>query len=271
MSSVPTVSAEQVADFYDVYNKLLRNHWDDNFHFGYWIDENDKSSIGEATDRFNDVMISKLPVGPGARVLDLGCGIGKPTVALAKATGASVVGISINQNQVDLGTERAAEEGLADRVTFQVADAHDLPFEDNSFDAVLAFESIVHMKRLPALNEVARVLKPGGRVALTDLFKLDEKDSSAADSGFLTQAYPRLSDYPRLTAAAGLELDELIDVSAHTDRTYREVAPRLQIGAHEIATEYGPEVMKMVQEVMAATGPSMDAMGCLIMAGHLPA
>lgn len=270
MSNQTAATPDQVAQFYDIYNQLLRKYWDDNFHFGYWLDDSDDSSIAIATDRFTDLMISKLPVGPGDRVLDLGCGIGKPAIQLVKATGASVLGISINQDQVDLGTARAASEGVSDRASFELADALKLPFDDHSFDAVLAFESIVHMPRMTALREIARVLKPGGRVALTDLFKFDASDATAWEDGFLTPAVPRFSDYQDLVPLAGLEIDELLDVSAHTARTYEVMKDGITRATEEIKATFGPQVIEMLQAVMAPGGPTAEDVGCLIMVGHLP-
>lgn len=266
-TQTPGTTPDQVSDFYDVYNSLLRKYWDDNFHFGYWLDESDDSSVAVATDRFTDIMISKLPVGPGTRVLDVGCGIGKPAVRLAQKTGATVVGISINQQQIDEGNARAAAEGLADRVSFQRANALELPFEDGSFDAVLAFESICHMPRLPALREMSRVLVPGGRIALTDLIKNEDPAGSAAATGFMTQALPRYSDYAALTAAADVEIDELLDVSAHTNRTYKAMAEGISRGTDEIVEKFGPGIVNVLKAVAEPLGPA-STVGCLIMAGH---
>lgn len=265
-TQTPGTTPDQVSDFYDVYNSLLRKYWDDNFHFGYWLDEADDSSIAVATDRFTDIMIGKLPVGPGSRVLDVGCGIGKPAVRLAQKTGASVVGISINQQQIDEANARAAAEGLADRVTFQRADALGLPFDDGSFDAVLAFESICHMPRLPALREMSRVLRRDGHIALTDLIKIDNSAGPGA-AGFMTQALVRLEDYPELTASAGIAIDELLDVSPHTRRTYAAMAEGVSRGTEEIKQKFGDGIVQVLQAVAAPLGPA-STVGCLIMTGH---
>ena len=103
----------------------------------------------------------------GRSVLDLGCGHGGPGVAVARQTGARVTGISISTEQVARANARAAAAGLADRVEFRHANALELPFEVSSFDAVLAFESIIHMPdREHVLGQVHRVLKPGGQLLM---------------------------------------------------------------------------------------------------------
>ncbi|GAA0223840.1 27-O-demethylrifamycin SV methyltransferase [Cryptosporangium japonicum] len=265
-ASVPTTTPGQVSDFYDVYNSLLRKYWDDNFHFGYWLDADDGSSVSVATDRFTDIMISKLPVGPGARILDVGCGIGKPAIRLARATGASVLGISINQNQVDEANALAAAEGLADRVSFQVVNALDMPFDDGSFDAALAFESIVHMPRKAALSEIARVVRPGGHIALTDLIRVDAEESTSP-AAFMTQSVVRLEDYRELCRDAGIEIDELLDVSAHTDRTYDAMQNGIERSSEEISGKFGPGMMETLKNVMTPFAMG-NVIGCAIVAGR---
>src|SRR5205807_9603242 len=129
-------------------------------------------SVEEATDHFTDQLMERLRLQPGDRLLDLGCGIGTPALRIAARTGASVVGVTINPHHVEIATEHARAAGMADRVSFRHANAMDLPFGDSSFDAVLAFESIVHMDRPTVLREVERVLVRGGRLALTDFTPL---------------------------------------------------------------------------------------------------
>lgn len=108
-------------------------------------------------------------IGRGSYVLDVGCGAGVTPAFLAKQYGCRVVGVDILQGMVDKSRERAAREGVADRVEFKVADAQYLPFEDALFDAVIT-ESVTALPedKQKAVREYARVTKPGGYVGLNE-------------------------------------------------------------------------------------------------------
>lgn len=94
-----------------------------------------------------------LPMKPGQRVLEVGCGQGHLTVRLAER-GIDIVGIDANPN--------APEVSGSERVRHMLAE--DLDFADNEFDAVISVHAIEHIPPLDeAVSEMARVLKPGGR------------------------------------------------------------------------------------------------------------
>ena len=206
-SPSPAPPGGQVSDYYSSLGPLLQMAWDDNFHFGYWDGPSDTSSVREATDRFTDLLIERLRVGPGDRVLDVGCGIGKPALRVASTTGAGVLGITIGASfRSRQATEAALAEQMSGRVSFQYADAMAMPFGEASFDAVLAFESINHMHRPTALREIARVLAPGGRLVLTDVTAPSEGGYRAGERsrrGHLADPAPGLArpDQRRRVAA----------------------------------------------------------------------
>jgi ubiquinone/menaquinone biosynthesis C-methylase UbiE len=102
-------------------------------------------------------------------ILDVGCGVGQTACYLAKKHGANVVGIDISQKMIERSGERAEREGVTDRVEFRVADAQNLPFNDDFFDAVIT-ESVTAFpeNKQQAVREYARVTKPGGHIGLNE-------------------------------------------------------------------------------------------------------
>jgi len=108
-------------------------------------------------------------IGEGAYVLDVGCGAGVTSCFLARRYGCRVMGVDIRARMVERSEERARREGVANRVEFRVADAQDLPFEDDLFDAVIT-ESVTSFPKDKhrAVNEYVRVTRPGGYVGLAE-------------------------------------------------------------------------------------------------------
>jgi len=114
-------------------------------------------------------LIELCHIGEGKYVLDVGCGAGVTPCFIAKRYGCRVVGVDISEGMVERSKERAQREGVADRVECRVADAQDLPFEDDLFDAVIT-ESVTSFPedKQRAVNEYVRVTKPGGYVGLNE-------------------------------------------------------------------------------------------------------
>ncbi len=106
-------------------------------------------------------------LSPDAEVLDIGAGPGTITVDLARRVRA-VTATETGEAELDL-SRRTAEEAGVDTITFAVADIHDLPFDDASFDVVHAHQVLQHVADpVAALREMARVTRPGGVVAVRD-------------------------------------------------------------------------------------------------------
>ena len=111
-----------------------------------------------------------LQLGPGARVLDVCCGSGGPSLALAERTGCHVTGLDVEAVGVARAQAAAAARGLQERTRFLAADCRGrFPFDDASFDAVLCIDAINHLPdRQGTLREWARLIRPGGRLLYTD-------------------------------------------------------------------------------------------------------
>jgi SAM-dependent methyltransferase len=115
-------------------------------------------------------LAERLQVTPGASILDLGCGPGGPSRALAAGHGATVTGIDINPALIALATMLTRRTGIADRVSHITADATALPFAPESFDLAWTQHVAMNIADRHALYAgVHRVLRPGGRFALYDV------------------------------------------------------------------------------------------------------
>jgi len=106
----------------------------------------------------------------GMRVLDVGCGPGSITVGLAEAVGpGDVVGIDLQASQVTKAQALQSSRGITN-LRFEVGDANQLPFADGTFDAIFANSVLGHLRKpKQALEEMHRVLRPGGIVGVRDL------------------------------------------------------------------------------------------------------
>jgi ubiquinone/menaquinone biosynthesis C-methylase UbiE len=119
-----------------------------------------------------EAIVAAAKVAPGMRVLDIACGTGEPSITIARllqGTG-EVVGVDLSGGPLAVAGERAKQHGLSN-VRFQQADVHHLPFPANSFDRITSRLGVMFFADL---QEMHRVLKPGGRVALLAWGKFDQ-------------------------------------------------------------------------------------------------
>jgi ubiquinone/menaquinone biosynthesis C-methylase UbiE len=107
------------------------------------------------------------------RAMDIGTGPGTFPIFLSKALpGIRFKGIDLSPVMVELARRNAKEEGLADKIEFEVGSAYALPAEDHSLDLVLCIATIHHLERpVDFFNEVARSLKEGGAFVIVDFHR----------------------------------------------------------------------------------------------------
>ncbi|USS40646.1 class I SAM-dependent methyltransferase [Thermococcus aggregans] len=108
-------------------------------------------------------------VNEKSKVLDVACGTGESACFLAETFGCEVVGVDASPIMIEKAKKKAKERGLEGKTTFILADAHKLPFPDNTFDVVISECTLCLLNKEVALREMVRVVKPNGRVGIHDV------------------------------------------------------------------------------------------------------
>jgi SAM-dependent methyltransferase len=151
------------------------------------------SKVGKL--RLRDRILNSIPWRGDERVLDVGCGHGLMLLGAAKRlTSGRATGIDIwsqedqKSNSPDATLENARREGVPDRVKLLNADAREMPFPTAAFDVVLSSFAIHNLydpaQRACAIREIARVLKPGGHLALADIRHVFEYQQVLREAGW---------------------------------------------------------------------------------------
>lgn len=117
----------------------------------------------------------------GEVVVDVGCGEGDDAIELARRFGLHVRGVDPVDRHVDIGIESAAGTQLADQVTFEVGSAEAMPLDSRSVDIVWAKEALMYADLDAAFREFRRVLRPGGRVFVYQVFTGPRMTDAEAD------------------------------------------------------------------------------------------
>jgi phosphoethanolamine N-methyltransferase len=181
-------------------------------------------------------IVSGLPV-EGCVAMELGCGLGGCSVALAGELGAgSVIAVDIEAGMVARTEAAAAAAGLSERITARLVEPGPLPFPDATFDLVFSKDVIAHVPDKEALYaDLFRALRPGGHLAVSDWHKASDDTSSEAfdawagqlrDSGLWFEFAPA-ERHVRAMTAAGFEAAEARDRSAWAEQLAHEGVDRI--------------------------------------------
>jgi sterol 24-C-methyltransferase len=213
-----------VNDYYDLVTDFYEFGWGQSFHFA---PRHRGESFEASLARHEFFLAARLGLRPGMTVLDVGCGVGGPMRAIARFSGASIIGINNNDYQIGRGEKQTREAGLDGLCRFLKADFMKLPLPDASVDAIYAIEATCHAPDKAALfSELRRVLKPGGSFAGYEWCLTDKYDGARADHRAIKKgieegdALPDLvhtSEVDAALRAAGLSIVETRDLALTSD------------------------------------------------------
>ncbi len=151
---------------------------------------------GPGSDACTTLMFDRLSPAENAMVLDIGCGAGGQTLALARRCGTcTITAVDIHQPYLDSLRQRAERTGSGDRITTLCASMDDLPLAPESFDIIWAEGSIFVIGFEKGLRYWKQFLRPGGSMALTELVWFTDRPSEEAAS-FMQEAYPPMTTVP---------------------------------------------------------------------------
>lgn len=224
-------SNEDIAAYYDQTEVHLKRGWDleksQAIHYGYWGDGT--RSFRQSLRRMNEELARFGKLTAAAAVLDAGCGVGGSAIFLSKKFGCRVTGISISKKQIANARANVSRENLGHLVHFEVKDYTQTGFPDASFDVIWAIESVIHApEKQLFVDEVFRILKPGGRLVMADLFRreapLDEAENHIVrkwlDPVAITEVLPP-SAFEKMLLRTGMSRPEFLNITPHIRHSAR--------------------------------------------------
>ena len=165
-----------------------------------------------------DLLAAKAGIDAGSRVLDVCSGVGGPARYLASRLACRVTGLDITESRYRAAVRLTALTGLDHLVDFRLGNALAMPFPDASFDVVISQEAFAHVPDKPRLiAECARVMRPGGRIAFTDICRCDAlapETMARLTSGMTFLELASLRSYKALLEANGCRMVEVEDLGA---------------------------------------------------------
>ena len=170
------------------------------------------------TTRESNEIPRLLELAETSRIIEVGCGSGRYALRVAAQTGSRILGLDVNPYGIQTANALASTQGLESLVKFQECDASKpLAFDDGAFDAVFSNDVLCHLPGRPAvLSELARVLRPGGKLLFSDAlivggFITNEELATRSSIGFYVFSSPGANEH--LIETAGFELLQTMDTT----------------------------------------------------------
>ncbi|MGH2866948.1 MAG: class I SAM-dependent methyltransferase [Solirubrobacteraceae bacterium] len=239
-----------VTHHYDISNEFFRIFLGDSLTYSCAIFSRGAQTLEEAQRAKLEIVCTKLGLGPGQRVLDVGCGWGSFALHAAREHGAQVTGITLSAEQADLARGRVSAAGLEDQVEIRLADYRDLAGEQ--YDAISSIGMVEHVGSANVdayAATLASVLRPGGRLLNHGIARLRIGDPEAGPFSerfvFPDAAPLHLSRVLAAIERCGLEPTHVEGFRSDYARTLSEWTRNLENNSERAETLIGAERMRI--------------------------
>ena len=239
-----------VRHHYDVSNEFFELFLGDSMTYSCAIFSRGAKDLDAAQEAKNELVCSKLGLGEGDRVLDVGCGWGGFAIHAAARHGARVTGITLSEPQARLAAERAAAAGVGELVDIRVLDYRELAGE--RFDAIASIGMVEHVGEEQIdvyARTLAGLLEPGGRLLNHGIARLRHSDAA---TGAFSERYVfpdadtlHLSRVLLALERAGFEVHHVEDFRDDYAETLRHWTRRLDEHLDEARRLAGPERLRV--------------------------
>ncbi|MHB8696069.1 MAG: class I SAM-dependent methyltransferase [Solirubrobacteraceae bacterium] len=214
-----------VRHHYNVGNDFFKLFLDETMTYSCAYFKAGATTLEEAQFAKRDLVCKKLDLEPDERLLDIGCGWGSFVIHAAAKYGVNALGVTLSEPQAELAREKAAREGVADKVEIRVADYREVTGE---FDAIASIGMVEHVgvERIDLYaSRLNELLKPGGRLLNHGIAKLEDFDTK--DEGAFSERFVFPDGVPLPLSRIALALERAALVTTHVEGLQHDYAQTL--------------------------------------------
>jgi cyclopropane-fatty-acyl-phospholipid synthase len=222
-------SRDNIHAHYDLSNDLFRLFLDETMGYSSAIFETPDQDLADAQRNKYDALCKKAGIGPGDRVLEIGCGWGGFAIHAALNYGCKVHAVTISQEQLTMAQQRVAEAGLSGQITLELCDYRLIKGQYDSIVSIEMFEAVGAEYFKAFFQACDTLLRPGGRLAMQTITVPERFYEALRDGVNWMQKYifpggmlPSITQLEASIRNTGLIMVSLEDIGPHYVTTLQE-------------------------------------------------
>lgn len=210
-------------------------------------------SLHPGTAETTDRMAKLLDISDNDHILEVGSGSGESAARIAGEYNCTITGIDISPRMVELTNEKAAKNGLSDNIKAVVCGGEQLTFEDETFDKAFSEAVISKLDQKKCIAELTRVVKKGGKIAISDFYWRKEPDEKSKQTVLDIEGLDllQINQWIALCEASNLVVKEVIEddqaVISYSDESLKEIGLQKSItGSSKLVAKHGLKAIQYI-------------------------